>query len=557
VTKFACAVGVLAGLGCSTPSRPGELGSSYHLVPEGGADAGPLVLAPIVSPSDDPTTCAQAAALRSYVGCDYWPTVVANPVWSIFDFAVVVANAGPVAANVSVTGAGVHQSQTVPPNMLAKFFLPWVPALKGEDSDVCGEAPPLASSVLAPGAAYHLVSTVPVTVYQFNALEYGPIGGPQGKDWASCPGNQVCTRSGTAQGCFSFTNDSSLLLPSTAMTGHYRVTGYPGSTIIDNGVTFDTMGGYFAITGTVDGTHVKVALAPAAHVMATSDDAGIPDTPGGGEVVLTLNAGDVAELAGVAGASGDVSGSLVAADQPVQVIAGTPCTEVPTNTFACDHLEQSVFPAETLGKRYFVSAPTGPNHTAVGRVVRIYGNVDGTVLTYAPVMPPGCPATIGAGEVGDCGVVSGDFEVSGSSEFAVGTFMQGGSVVDPNVAENLSLGDPSESLMASVEQYRTKYVFLAPPDYSENFADIVTPVDAAVVLDGTALRTSAAKSIADGYGVLRISLNGINIGSGGAHVLESSAPVGVQVLGYGRFTSYQYPAGLNLKQIAPPPPNPP
>src|SRR5689334_8604047 len=35
----------------------------------------------------DPVTCDEAAANKSYIGCDYWPTVVANAVWSIFDFA--------------------------------------------------------------------------------------------------------------------------------------------------------------------------------------------------------------------------------------------------------------------------------------------------------------------------------------------------------------------------------------------------------------------------------------------------------------------------------------
>jgi hypothetical protein len=237
----------------------------------------------------------------------------------------------------------------------------------------------------------------------------------------------------------------------------------------------------------------------------------------------------------------------------VQVIAGTPCSEILEGELACDHLEQSVFPAETLGKRYFVSAPTGPARAAVQRDVRLYGNVDGTVLTYAPSVPPGCPTTLDAGQVGDCGVVTGDFEVTGTNEFAVGSFMMGGSVVDPNG----ELGDPSESLMASVEQYRTKYVFLAPTDYAENFVDVVTPLGATVVLDGEALETAAARPVADGYGVVRVPLNGVNIGGNGAHVLSASQPIGVQVLGYGDFTSYQYPAGLNLKQIAPPPPDPP
>jgi hypothetical protein len=551
VRKFALGVGVLVGIACSSSHPPGL--SEYTPTPEAGTSAGPLNLTPVVSPNDDPTTCAQAAMLRSYVGCDYWPTVVANPVWSVFDFAVVVANAGTAAADVTVTGpGGVHVAQTVEPNTLAKIYLPWVASLKGDDCDVCGVAPSLSASVLAPKSAYHLVSSVPVSVYQFNALEYQPVGGPAGKDWSSCPGNQVCSDLANPRpiGCFSYTNDSSLLLPSTALTGHYRVTGYPGQTVPggDAGTT-DTMGGYFAITGTVDGTTVKVQLSPTAHILAGG---GVADTPGGGVLTLSLDAGDVVELAGALGEKVDVSGSLVAADQPVQVIAGAPCMEIPGGSQACDHLEQSVFPAETLGKHYFVPAPTGPNVTPVARVVRLYGNVDGTTLSYAPSMPSGCPATLGAGQVADCGMVQGDFEVTGSNEFGVGSFQLGGTLVDTN----RRLGDPSESLMAAVEQYRTKYVFLAPTDYEENFADIVFPFGAAMVLDGVGLVTRNAKPIAGGYGIIRVSLNRVNVAGHGAHVLEASAPVGLQVIGYGDYTSYQYPGGLNLKQIAPPPPDP-
>ena len=40
----------------------------------------------------------------------------------------------------------------------------------------------------------------------------------------------------------------------------------------------------------------------------------------------------------------------------------------------------------------------------------------------------------------------------------------------------------------------------------------------------------------------------------GQHKLESDTPVGLQVYGYGNYTSYQYPGGLNLKRIAPAPP---
>ncbi len=521
----------------------------------------PLVL-PTAAPSDDPTTCDQAASLRSYVGCDFWPTVVANGVWSIFDFAVVVANAGSTPATVKVTGPmNTAQMQIVAPNSLAKFYLPWVSDLKGPDTDSCGAAVPLAASVFGRAEAYHLVSSVPVSVYQFNALEYAPVGGPPGKDWSQCPGStETCVdpSSGnvTQLQCFSFTNDSSLLLPSTAMTGHYRVTAYRGQDDEDmNGQAQPAMNGYFAITATTDNTHVTVSLSASGQVLAGSASSGIPAVAAGGTMSLTLGAGDVAELAGGLGNAIDLSGSLVVADQPVQVIAGAPCDQLPETAPACDHLEQSVFPAETLGKHYFVAAPTGPLGARVGHIVRVYGNVDGTVLTYAPTTPAGCPLRLDAGQVVDCGVSddgfieSTDFEVTGSHEFAIATFMLGGSIVDPGGG----LGDPSESLIASVEQFRTKYVFLAPDDYSASFIDVVTPAGAAIALDGALLDVNRMTPIADGYGVVRVPLDGVNPSGKGAHVMTSSVPVGLQVLGYGEYTSYQYPGGLNLNKIAPPP----
>jgi hypothetical protein len=192
-----------------------------------------------------------------------------------------------------------------------------------------------------------------------------------------------------------------------------------------------------------------------------------------------------------------------------------------------------------------VTVPTGPYGRPFGHVVRFYGNADGTVLTYTPAAPAGCPATLAAGQVGDCGIVKSDFEVTGTHEFAVGSYMLGGSLVDPTGG----LGDPSQSFMAAVEQYRTKYVFLAPGDYEANFADIVAPSGTTVVLDNASINTSGA-AVGDGY----VVVHGVDLGSSGAHVLSASAPIGLQVMGYGSFTSYQYPGGLNLKMIAPPPP---
>ncbi|HLM75467.1 MAG TPA: IgGFc-binding protein, partial [Polyangiaceae bacterium] len=365
-------------------------------------------------------------------------------------------------------------------------------------------------------------------------LEYAPAGGPSGKDWSMCPG-QSCNYP-----CLSYTNDASLLLPTTALTGNYRITAQSGWPNLG-------MGAYFAITGTQDNTTVTVKVSAKGNILKGDD---IQATPGNGLLTFPLNKGEVVELA--SSGSADLGGSLVTASAPVQVITGVPCIQAPLGTQYCDHIEEAVSPAETLGQHYFVTVPTGPNGDSVGHIVRLYGNVDGTKLSYQGAKPANAPETINAGEVVDLGVVKGDFEITGSRELAVGSFMLGAELVDPLAAESDKRGDPSQSHATAVEQYRVKYVFLAPDDYTFSYVDVVQPLDATVLIDAQPI-TAEPTPISSNYGVARVKLGP---GIKGAHVLTATAPVGIQVMGYGTATSYHYPGGLDLRVIAPPPPIP-
>jgi len=519
----------------SNPPSPGDVFDD----PEGMPADEPL--------TDDPRDCEEAEREGSYVGCDFWPTVVANGVWSIFDFTVVVANAGDKPAEIRVERNGqIVATATVAPSSLEKIYLPWVPALKGPEIDQCGSAPPLSNSVRADGGAYHLKSSSPVTVYQFNALQYKGQGGANGKSWAECPGNKVCRNAGAAIGCFSFTNDASLLLPTPALTGNYRITTMRGGR---------NMGGYFTITATEDDTRVTVQVGKGGRIVEGSQGGRIPPTGPGEVLELTMNKGDVAELvSGIGTGASELSGSLVQATKPIQIIGGVPCVAVPTDAmdraYTCDHVEESVFPVETWGKRYVVTVPTGPNGTPVQHAVRIVGNHDGTTLTYPGGAPENAPTTIDAGQVREF-IAEQDFEIEGDHEFAVASVLPSGQLLDPMAKPGSEKGDPSFSLSAAVEQYRTKYVFLAPDDYDVGYADLVMPLDAQVVLDGQPLSVTPKPVGSGELGVARVKLGKVK---DGAHVLESDKPVGMQVVGYGSYTSYQYPGGLNLKRIAEPPP---
>jgi len=208
-----------------------------------------------------------------------------------------------------------------------------------------------------------------------------------------------------------------------------------------------------------------------------------------------------------------------------------------------------VFPAQTLGKHYVVTTPTGPAANAVGQVVRFVGNADYTTLAYKPYRPNGCPAVLNAGEVMEC-LAPIDFEVTANEGVGIATFKLGSEIIDPNFNPNVAgtkpLGDPSESLAVAVEQYRKRYVFLAPNDYVKNFVDIVASPGTTITLDGKDVSQHLKSIQGTTYDVARINLGA---GTGGVHTLEATAAVGIQVLGYGENTSYQYPGGLNLKQI--------
>lgn len=503
----------------------------------------------VVKSEADPKTCEEAREAKTYVGCDYWPTVTGNLVAEVFDFAVAVANVGTEDANITVTGPnGVQKDAVVAAGSLEKIYLPWVNSLKGNAKTG------LTASVIAKGGAYHLVSDRPVVVYQFNPLEFEATGGEPGKDWSECIPSLF------ADACYSYSNDASLLLPSTAMTGNYRIMGSqgfsrhmdPDTGEVNPAYPLQDLGPtYFVVTATQDNTTVTVKLSPSGPAVAGGS---IKATPAGGTLTFVLDAGDVAEVASQSGNKYDFSGSLLTADKPVQVITGVSCMDEPLDTQACDHVEETVFPAETLGKHYVVPRPTGPAKNDVGHVVRFYGNADGTSLTYTPSKPAGCPDSLSAGELVECGVVNVDFEVEGSNEFGIGIFQLGGEKADPDFDPTglaQPQGDPSQSFAVTVEQYRKRYVFLAPADYKTNYVDVVAPEGTELTLDGDNVSNALEPIKGTSWYLGRVDLS--SSGKDGVHVLEADNPIGIQVIGYGDNTSYQYPGGLNLGTIAAPP----
>lgn len=492
------------------------------------------------STSPIPTTCADSEGRHSYIGCDYWPTVTLNPVYEQFDFAVAVSNPQTIPVTVTISGGALTSAQTVsvPAGQVQAITLPWVDALKGPQFDQNTAVGDPGTSRIVQAGAYHVQTNYPVSLYQFNALEYEIDAG------AGCPGYGDA---GAGPHCFSYSNDATLLLPTNVATGNYGVLAWP---------SFAATPGFLAVTATEDNTHVTVY--PAGRVQGVPD-AGPEFLVRGDNYTYSLNQGDVLEMFSDTGDilnpvyGQDISGTIVQADNPIVTYAGHGCTFIPQDKKACDHLESSMFPIETLGTQYIVSM----FHTPHGehQWVRIMGLYDNTIVAFDPPVSGYNGVTLNTGDVVDLSDVATSFAMVANGRIAVNQYMLGEyDTISDGGTPMPDLGDPSQSTAISLQQYRSTYTFLAPPTYAENWIDVIAPTGANVSLDGTAITASQYVQVgSQPYGVASIQLSGAT----GGHSISGDQPFGLVVYGYGSRTSYMYPGGLDLRIVSIPPPPPP
>ncbi len=470
---------------------------------------------PLQGMSCDPDsgTCVGACAPQnlelSYVGCDYYPTITNNDWldyygdnrWTVFRFAVAVANTTPATANITVTqGATTIATEVVDPNSVQIIELPWV-------MDLADAVEQGTNTAIVTDGAYRLRSDQPITVYQYNPLDYTDGGS-----------------------MFTYTNDASLLLPATAWTGNYRV------------VTRNHFSGIlpsiYAVTASQDGTTVTVT--PSATGGTVYAGAGIGSDGAG---TVTLDEGDVLQVQSTSGGSdpdpSDLTGTLITADKPVQVIGAHMCVYIPHTHSACDHLEESMPPLETLGLEYIVSSPLISPSSTKGRMVRVIATQDATTVSYDPPQSGAPDSLTNAGDYFEIAVTTADFKVSADKPVLVAQYMVGQSYPGG------STGDPAFTMAVPILQYRTDYLFHAPTNYEASYVNVIAPTGTEVTLDGAAV-TGWTTVGTTGFDVAKVQLDDSGNGN---HVITSALPFGVTVYGYGQYTSYWYPGGLDLTPL--------
>ena len=104
------------------------------------------------------------------------------------------------------------------------------------------------------------------------------------------------------------------------------------------------------------------------------------------------------------------------------------------------------------------------------------------------------------------------------------------------------------TIAVPVDQFRRRYLFHAPTNYETNYVEVVAPQGSAITLDGAPV-TGFANIGTTNLALARVQLGG---GQSGNHSMEGDQPFGIQVYGYGQYTSYWYPGGLDLSTIVVP-----
>lgn len=510
--------------------------------------------------------CSQAAAERSYLGCEYWAVDLDNAKVSSGNaaaqqFAVVISNTSLLTAQVVVE---VNDAPPFWPVSLREVARAEVPpeglrVLPLPSRELDGSPPgswDVGTHSAVSTRAFRVTSSAPIVAYQFNPLQNVDV----------------------------FSNDASILFPKNALDPEYLVLSWP-QTIADtndpNNDFAQHLRGFVTIVATEPGTNVTVT--PSARILG--DGLFVPAAEAGQSFTLDMHEFMVLNLE-TDGFLADLTGTRVVADKPIAVYSGSEASDVPLwSTFydrrcCADHLEHQQFPLSAAGTK-FVAARTAPRTPAMAAaggqnavieesdLFRILALYDGTTV-FTSLPPPDDYFHLDRGQIVDLTPFC-DMIVESDKPLFIGQFMRGQGTT--GIPIDLPGGDPSFIMVPPVEQWRDYYVFLTPDKYAFDFVTIAAPQGATLTLDyqpisvfGCVQRTASCTDRVDPgarYDVYQCQLSfprvypdrpaGQNVDPGsqndGYHVLRADRPVALLVSGFDKHVSYGYVGGMNMQRI--------
>lgn len=505
--------------------------------------------------------CEEAVTDRSYEGCTFYPVDLDTNGAYAPPFGIIVSNPNPFTTHVVLEVDDAEPGQPaalrivgevdVPPSDIETFSLP----RRRIDGRADGTTWVETGSALT-RRAYRLRATHPVIAYQFNPLAQADV----------------------------FSNDASLLLPTSALGTRTTVIGWPQN-LATRGRADQRSGEDLRATLTIVGTEAATSVTVRFGALAERV-LGIGSTTAwgpGDEATFTLGPFDVLNLE-TDGFNADFTGTRVTSDHGVAVYTGSEGADVPAydtlaNRLCCaDHLEEQLIPDGSLGLR-FVLARTPARARAINQaladasfalpeaeeyeIVRVLAVAPGTTRIDTRLRSPYDAFTLEEGQVATL-ILDRDSELIASQPVSVVQLLVGQAAA--GISFEYPGGDPALIVIPPVDQFRSDYVFLTPATYGFDAITIVAPPDAEILLDGEPLPGTCERSASDGrplgsgepppWIIHRCALSFPEVAgdfsvrpgvqADGAHRIRSSAPVGVVVSGFDAFVSYAYAAGMDL-----------
>ena len=526
--------------------------------------------------------CAQAEGSNSYLGCDYLALDLPNASYDRTagttpnsPTGVVITNPDTAnAVRVSVFGANgqlaplVPQAVVSPPNLpdIQGLYQPVTVRTEVRDSggQVVAQSLNQADNLeVPPGGLATLLLTRNGIVDRNSAVRAQGYRVQTDQPVAAYQFNPYCCN-------FSFSNDASLLFPTSALGVDYVYLGVPSWSSDPFGATGSPAA--LVIGASRPNTGVTVMLPPGVTLL--------PDSTGriniqGQQVSVVLQENEVATLLSTLptpqGFGGplvgvDLSGARITSTEPVSVFSSHECSYYPEDLGACDHLEEQLFPTSTWGNDFVLAPPVlrAPNPAQATEAIywKIAARSDNTrIFPSVPLaeLSPRGPGFTGVTSCMDRLDAEGAIVLSANEVCEFGTrapvalnannplmvmgIISGQGSTGVAQAFGAAAGDPAIFLVPPDRQYRSDYAFLVPDTYENDYLTVIADADAQIMLDGAPVDLAGAEAIPGSTRVYQhIAL------SDGPHRVTGDQSFGILVLAFDDFVSYAFTGGLNLSK---------
>ncbi len=171
---------------------------------------------------------------------------------------------------------------------------------------------------------------------------------------------------------------------------------------------------------------------------------------------------------------------------------------------------------------------------------------DGNAVRFEPPLDPEFPdetSVLDRGEYFEVELRQARW-VRGTGPLLAAIFLVGQDYRGLGSAGDFAVGDPAMALAIPNAQFRAEYAFLSPATYATSAADVVAPMTARIELDGAFVTLTPVEGTSMGTAHLDLMP--------GVHRASGNITFGIYVSGFGSYTSYFVPGGMDFVPITPP-----